>query len=57
MTKTSARIAARRDINSGFRCAQWQPDPLFGFLNLGHWDLFGIWYLVLGIFMIFKLVL
>jgi hypothetical protein len=26
---------------------------LFEFLNLGHWDLFGIWYLVLEIFIIF----
>ena len=25
----------------------------FGILNLGHWDLFGIWFLVLGIFIIF----
>jgi hypothetical protein len=24
--------------------------PSFVFLNLGHWDLFEIWYLVLGIF-------
>jgi len=28
-------------------------DPLFGILNLGHWDLFEIWFLVLGIFIIF----
>jgi len=28
-------------------------DSLFEFLNLGHWDLFEIWYLVLGIFVIF----
>jgi len=27
-------------------------DHLFGILNLGHWDLFDIWFLVLGIFMI-----
>jgi len=26
----------------------------FGILNLGHWDLFVIWFLVLGIFMIYK---
>jgi len=26
---------------------------LFDILNLGHWDLFVIWFLVLGIFMIF----
>jgi len=26
---------------------------LFGILNLGHWDLFEIWFLVLGIFIIF----
>jgi len=25
---------------------------LFGILNLGHWDLFDIWFLVLEIFMI-----
>jgi hypothetical protein len=23
---------------------------VFGILNLGHWDLFEIWFLVLGIF-------
>jgi hypothetical protein len=28
-------------------------DTLFGILNLGHWDLFEIWSLVLGIFIIF----
>jgi hypothetical protein len=28
-------------------------DYLFGILNLGHWDLFEIWFLVLGIFIIF----
>jgi len=27
-------------------------DHLFGILKLGHWDLFEIWFLVLGIFMI-----
>ena len=26
---------------------------VFGILNLGHWNLFEIWFLVLGIFMIF----
>jgi type III secretory pathway component EscT len=26
-----------------------QIDHLFGILNLSHWDLFGIWFLVLGI--------
>jgi len=26
----------------------------FGILNLGYWDLFVIWFLVLGIFMIYK---
>jgi len=26
---------------------------MFGILNLGHWDLFEIWFLVLGIFMIY----
>ena len=25
---------------------------LFGILNLGHWDLFEIWFLVLGIYMV-----
>jgi hypothetical protein len=29
-------------------------DPQFWILNLGHWDLFVIWLLVLGIFMIFQ---
>ena len=28
-------------------------DGLFVILNLGHWDLFEIWILVLGIFIIF----
>ncbi len=28
-------------------------DHLFGILDLDHWDLFVIWFLVLGIFMIF----
>jgi hypothetical protein len=28
-------------------------EHLFGILNLGHWNLFEIWFLVLGIFMIF----
>ena len=27
-------------------------DNVFGILNLGHWDLFEIWCLMLGIFMI-----
>jgi len=26
---------------------------MFGILDLGHWDLFEIWFLVLGIFMIY----
>jgi hypothetical protein len=26
---------------------------LFGILNLNHWDLFEIWFLVLGIFIFF----
>jgi hypothetical protein len=30
-------------------------DPFFGILNLDPWDLFEIWYLVLGIFIIFQL--
>ena len=25
---------------------------MFGILNLGHWDLFEIWFLVLGIYMV-----
>jgi len=29
-------------------------DFLFGILNLDHWDLFEIWFLELGIFMIFQ---
>ncbi len=33
--------------------AQIIADQVFGILNLGHWDLFEIWFLVLGIFMIF----
>jgi len=27
--------------------------PLFGILNLGHWNLFEIWFLMLGIFIIY----
>jgi hypothetical protein len=30
-----------------------QTDQLFGILNLNDWDLFGIWFLVLGILVIF----
>jgi hypothetical protein len=56
MIKTFAKIAARRDIKFGesgmMPLVQWRADPMFGFLNLGHWDLFEIWYLVLGIFLV-----
>jgi len=52
MTKIFANIAALQTVKSGeaeiMPLAQWQTDPLFGFLNLGHCDLFGIWHLVLG---------
>jgi len=30
-----------------------ETDQLFGILNLGYWDLFEIWFLMLGIFVIF----
>jgi hypothetical protein len=57
VTKTFAKIAARHDVKSGepgmMPLTQWQTGLLFGFLKLDHWDLFEIWYLVLGIFMIF----
>jgi len=33
--------------------AQMWRIPLFGILNLDHWYFFEIWFLVLGIFMIF----
>jgi len=53
MTKTFAQIAARLNAKSGepgmMRQAPWQTDSLFEILNLSHWDLFGIWFLVLGI--------
>jgi hypothetical protein len=46
MTKTFAKIAAHHDIKPGEPIVkpleQWQPDPLVGFLDLDHWDLFGI---------------
>ena len=29
-------------------------NPLFGILNLGHWDLFDIWILVLGILIVYE---
>jgi hypothetical protein len=57
MTKTFAKIAGHGDIKFDepgmMGLAQGETDPLFEFLNLGHWDLFEIWYLVLGIFMPF----
>ena len=58
MTKVFAKIAERHDVKSGEPGmmplgAIEEGIPLFGFLNLGHWNLFDIWYLVFGIFMIF----
>ena len=56
MIKTFAKIAARHDIKFDepgmVPLGAMANDPLFVFLNLGHWDLFEIWYLVLGIFII-----
>jgi len=68
MTKTGTIIAPLADANSCqprvMRWAQWQADSSFGppeadwvTRSAGAcaacWDLFGIWYLVLGIFIIF----
>jgi hypothetical protein len=36
------------------RLAQVLPGHMFGILNLAHWNLFEIWFLVLAIFMIFN---
>jgi hypothetical protein len=54
MTKTFAKIAACRDVISGepgMMPLSATADGSFclNFLNLGHWDLFGIWDLMLGI--------
>jgi len=53
MTKTFAKIAARHNVKSGepgmIPFDAMADDPLFGALNLGHWHLFEIWLLVLGI--------
>jgi hypothetical protein len=57
MTKTFTTVISHSVANlSGWvmrASGQLWTDHLFGILNLGHWDLFEIWFLVLGIFMIF----
>jgi hypothetical protein len=54
MTKTFTTDVPHRLANPGspvmLPMAKLQTDRLFGILNLGHWDLFEICYLVLGIF-------
>jgi hypothetical protein len=59
MTKTLAKISSRHDVKSGEPGLRPLGAKAGGFFvwsalgGLGHWDLFEIWYLVLGIFMVF----
>ena len=54
MTKTFTAVVPYRCTNLCppviMPFAQMLADHVFGILNLGHWNLFDIWFLVLGIF-------
>ena len=56
MTKTFSTVVSHRFSNAGLpvimSLEQLITDESYGILNLGHWDLFGIWFLVLGILLI-----
>jgi hypothetical protein len=57
MTKTFIRAVASHPANPALPgMIPWTyllANSLFGILNLSHWDLFDIWFLVLGIFIIY----
>jgi hypothetical protein len=57
ITKTFTTVVSHRFANSALpvmiEWARLSTDYLFGILNLGHWNLFEIWFLVLGISMVF----
>ncbi len=55
MTKTFTPVESHAlqtppDLPVMMPLAHLKIEHLFGILNLGHWDLFEIWFLVLGIF-------
>ena len=54
MTKTFIRVVVSHPANLALSdiipWAYLLVDSLFGILNFSHWDLFDIWFLVLGIF-------
>jgi len=52
MTKTPTKVLASRLANQGLplmMALDSTEEGVVGILNLGHWDLFEIWFLVLGI--------
>jgi hypothetical protein len=52
MTKTFTKVVSPRLANQGLplmMASDSLEDEIFGILNFGHWDLFEIWLLVLGI--------
>jgi hypothetical protein len=57
MTKTFTSIAALCSAYAGPKMmmplGKYGEGSSFGILNLGHWNLFVIWFLELGIFLIF----
>ena len=56
MIKTFSTVVSHRFSNAVLPVItsreQLITDELFGILNLGHWELFGIWFLVHGILLI-----